>query len=178
MRTLRALQDKRTDVLWNDAQHRRLQSAFHIVNRLHAGVEILNEKCETDSHNQSHDDSQGNVQFEARADRFPTWLSLVGDFHNGSFWQRRVHGFLQNPQMHRVAKLCQIVQPAFCFEIGPVLFRHECVVRPGVVNRACQAVQMQPEGIDLQLQSRQHAFNPLVDVRIQVRLHCGHSLEI
>src|SRR2546430_3864466 len=61
MRTLRALQDKRTDILWNDAQHRRLQSPFHIVNRLHARVEILNEKRETDAHNQSHDDSECNV---------------------------------------------------------------------------------------------------------------------
>ena len=79
--------------------------------------------------------------------------------------------------MHCVAKLLQIVQLTFCFEIGAVLFGHECIVRPGVINRAGQGVQIQLESIDLQLQSPQDAVDPLVDVGIQVRLHCGHSYE-
>ena len=53
----------------NDAQHRRLERALHVVNRLHAGIEIFNEEGQTDAHDQADDDAEDDVQRFVGLDR-------------------------------------------------------------------------------------------------------------
>ncbi len=53
MRTVRAFLQKNANILRNDAQHRGLQGALDIVDRLHARVEILDEECQPDTDDQN-----------------------------------------------------------------------------------------------------------------------------
>jgi trans-aconitate methyltransferase len=47
VRTFGPFFEKITNVLRNDAQHRRLQRALDVVNGLDAGIEILDEECQS-----------------------------------------------------------------------------------------------------------------------------------
>ena len=56
MGAFRPFLKKRADVLGNDAQHRRLQRTLDVVDRLHAGVEVLNEKRQSNADDQADND--------------------------------------------------------------------------------------------------------------------------
>ena len=70
------------DVLRDDSEHRRLECAFHLFNRLDAGIQILNEESQTDTHNQTDDDAENDVQGFVWFDRVFSGLGRVRNFHD------------------------------------------------------------------------------------------------
>ncbi|MEI2685808.1 MAG: hypothetical protein V9G14_05645 [Cypionkella sp.] len=84
MRAVRSFLQQGTDVLRNDTQHRRLQRALDIVDRLHRRVQVLDEEGQTHTHHQPHHDAERNVQRDVGFDRLQAFLGDVGDLHQRS----------------------------------------------------------------------------------------------
>src|SRR5687767_9851776 len=82
MRAVRALLHKRADVLWDDAKHGRLESAFNVVDGFHARVEILDEEREPDTDGQTDDDAQSNIEYFSGPHRVVDGFGHVNDFDN------------------------------------------------------------------------------------------------
>ena len=53
---------KQVDVLWNDRENRNAEETLDVVHRLHAGVEILNEKGEADSDDKTDQRAKREIQ--------------------------------------------------------------------------------------------------------------------
>ena len=76
---------KIADILRDDPQHRRLERAFDVVNRLHAGVEILNKEGEADAHEQTKHQAKTDVDGLVWFDRRLAGFGGVGNLHHGIF---------------------------------------------------------------------------------------------
>ena len=66
---------------------------LHIVHRLDARIQILNEKGQAESKHQTHDHAQGQIHFQARFDRTNRRLGAVHDLHR-SHLDLGLHGLL------------------------------------------------------------------------------------
>ena len=64
----RAFVQQVANILRNDAQHGRLERAFHFVNGLNAGIQIFDKEGQTDAHHQTDDHAKNDVQCLVWAD--------------------------------------------------------------------------------------------------------------
>src|SRR5882762_7332521 len=82
---------KQGDVLRNNRENRNTEETFDVVHRFHAGVEILDEKCETNADDEANEHSKSQIQTDSWARRI-TWR--LGDlFHaDGETRHGHLHG--------------------------------------------------------------------------------------
>ena len=177
MRTFGPFLDQGTHILRDDTQHRRLQRALDIVNCLHAGIEVFDEEGQTNADDQSHNNSQRDVERKIGADRFAPRFGRVGDLHDGAFRQSQVHRLLQNAQTHRLANPLQIVQFAFGLIIRAIGGGFFGVVLFGGHDTLGQAIQLRLARGHPGFQAGQDAIHAFIDLVVEFGLHGGDRLE-
>ena len=62
MRTVGPFVHKRADILRNNAEDRRLQRTFYVIDGLDAGVEVFDEECQADAHEQTDDNANTDIE--------------------------------------------------------------------------------------------------------------------
>src|SRR6185436_2077994 len=91
VRTFRSFFDYQPHILRNDTKNWSLQGTFHIINRLHTGVQVLNEERQPNSDHQTNDYPEGNIEWLVWANRSHPWLRLIHNFHHGGLGQLRIN---------------------------------------------------------------------------------------
>ena len=119
VRTFRAFLDERADILRNDAEHRRLQRAFHVVDGLHAGIEVFDEERQADANRQTKYNAQSDIQSLVRSNRTQARFSPVDDLDDAGLRKSQFNLFLGDAHVELFLDLKQILELTFRHEIGP-----------------------------------------------------------
>src|SRR4029079_16241829 len=112
-----------------------------IVNRLHAGVEILDEEREGDADHQADDDSDADVEYFSRPDRIFFHGGVVDNFHHLALGQSKIRFLGGDLHSENGFELEIFGERAFGFEIGAAPFGGDEVVGAGGIEAALQFVQ-------------------------------------
>ena len=152
-----------TDILRNDAQHRRLERAFHLVNGLNAGVQIFNEEGQTDADHQADDHAQNDVQRFVRADGVFARFGPAHNFHHGGLGNLHIKFFGFNLGGQQPVKIQHVFQLAFCL---PIRLASRGVVQVFLfclIHRVGQRIQRGLLGLHLVVQARHDAADPVIN---------------
>ena len=109
----RAFINQVADVLRDDAQHGCLEGAFHVINGLDAGVEILDEERQAHADNEAENQTQGDVQRFVGPHRGFAGFGNHGLFRRRSFGQVPVNLFHFNLVAEQLVSFLLVGQIAF-----------------------------------------------------------------
>ena len=118
MWTFRPFLENQPYVLWNDSQDRRLKCPLHVINRLHAGIQVLDEEREADTYHETEDNSKDDVQRLVGFNRVVFPNCGVDNRHHPCPGQFDVHRFLAGFHCQHRAPAFLFLKPFFGGEIG------------------------------------------------------------
>ena len=95
-----------------------MEGALDIVDGLDAGVEVLDEEGQTDTHHQADDNAQGDVQRFVGTHRFRSGLRTIDNRDHDSLGQGFVHALRFDLVFQDGAEPDEILELALGIEIG------------------------------------------------------------
>lgn len=120
MRTFRPLLQQARDILGNDAKDRGAERLLHVINGLHARIQVLDEERQSDPEQQPGDGPEGDVQALAGPDRPHAGLTGVNDLDAGLLGDGGVDVLLGQLECHRLPHADHGVQILLLPHVGPV----------------------------------------------------------
>ena len=171
MRALRPLLHEQADVLRNDTQHRTLERALHVINRLHTRIEVLDEEGQTNAHHQANDDAQGDVKRFVRPHGPHAGHRFVHDLHHHGLGEFDVDLFGRDLHVEDLAEALQFIERALGFKVGPRIVRLLHVGGGGLVHFLFQVFQTIAQREHPRIQAEHDAIDAALDLAMQVVRH-------
>ena len=108
----------------NDTENGCAKGTLDIVNRFHAGVEVLDKECESHTQDQADHNPQRDIQGDIRPHGLDGQIRFVDDFHGGFLGQFKIHLLLHDPKQDGVTNARGVCQCPLGIKIFPSLFPH------------------------------------------------------